>query len=103
MIPLWLRVLAMPVLLGGFLLRRRAPWLSRAWTVYASAIVLVFGLASARMVWRGIQSPPEWDFRALWLFGRVASEGGDLYDPQGMLRASKGLELSSSFQREIVE
>jgi hypothetical protein len=103
MIPLSLRLVAMPVLLGGFLLRNRWRWMSRAWTVYASAIVLVFGLASARMVWRGIQSPPEWDFRALWLFGRVASRGGDLYDPDGMKRASAGLELSSSFEREIVD
>jgi glycosyl transferase family 87 len=102
-IPWWVPLLATPALLAGFSLRHRHRWLRLLWTGYATALVLAFGLLAARIVWRGAQSPPEWDFKVFWLFGRVASEGVNFYEPHHLQRAGADLEVSESFRREILE
>jgi glycosyl transferase family 87 len=102
-IPWWVPLLATPALLVGFGLRGHRRWLSLLWTGYALAVVLAFGLLAARIVWRGSQSPPEWDFKVFWLFGRVASEGVNFYEPHHLQRVGSELVVSPSFQREILE
>ena len=92
-----LPLLITPFLLVGY--RRRG----RAYSGLLALVILCFGGAALAIAARNVIHPPEWDFQAFWLFGKAATQGGDMYAPGALQRAATGLSFSGEFRREIVD
>ena len=45
------------------------------------ATVAVSGVLSFRMMRSHVQNPPQWDFRVFWMYGKVISRHGNVYQP----------------------
>ncbi len=60
------------------------------------------GMRLFEIVERNVAQPPEWDFQSFWLYGRVAAEGLNLYDPAQHGAVVALLSPSETFVDEIV-
>ena len=96
--------LAVPTLLLGGLARwARLPTMAKVavWTV-AGSIGLRSLVGATRTVLAGMQAPPEWDFRAFWLWGQALASGKNPYNPD-VLRGLAPFPVSAPFGQQILD
>jgi hypothetical protein len=100
----WLPLCIVPLLLLGIYYRQRlrSHWRAAA-TGLVLATVLLGSLQGLNIIRNNIARPPEWDFGALWLDGRVGAFGLNFYDPQSYRQIADTLSFSQDFRQEIVE
>ena len=102
MIQWGLIVLLTPVLLLGFHYRQSLDVGWRAGIIgILLAVVLAYGLNSVRLMRWNVIHPPEWDFQLFWLFGRVAVQGLNPYEPEHLRQLAQVLNPTDDLLAEL--
>lgn len=100
----WISVPLTPLILLGVHYRRvLAPHWQAALMGLMLAVILVFSVNGVRIMRSNIAQPPEWDFLAFWLGGRVAVQEQNFYKPEYYQKAIQPFNPSEDFTREILQ
>jgi hypothetical protein len=91
------------VILLGFHHRRQlaAIW-KAAWVGLTLAVILISSVNGLRVMRANIAQQPEWDFLAFWMYGQVAGQGLNFYEPQSYQELARPFSLSEEFTDEIL-
>jgi hypothetical protein len=88
-------LLLTPVMLLGFhyypslTARRRVLFVG-----FLAAVIAACGVRDAQMMRANVAQPPKWDFVLFWLYGRVAVQGLNFYEPGHALKLAEQHQLS---------
>ena len=97
-------IVVAPIVIAGYqsrgVLDRPMAWLLKLALV---GLIATFGKYAAQQIYATISNPPEWDFRAFWLYGRVGAQKGNFYTVAAMHRAGDSLPWSANFRREVLD
>jgi hypothetical protein len=79
-------------------------WLKAIWAVAAGVLLIIFCAHAYRTIASGIASPPIWDFRCFWIYGRVIDVTHQPYAPSAMHAIGDALSYNrGGFSREVLD
>jgi hypothetical protein len=97
-----LLLLLVPALLVGYHQRGRLRARGRAGLIgFMLAIIMFFAADIVRAMLANFANLPEWDFKLFWLFGRVAAQGQNIYQPEFLHALAVPLHPSDEMMREL--
>jgi hypothetical protein len=99
----WIQLPLLFLILISYLYKKRLPVRLQNIYAYISMISLCFSITIlVYIVIHNINTPPEWDFLAFWLDGRVFAAGLNFYQPGNYLQIASNLNYSNEFLLEII-
>jgi hypothetical protein len=99
----WLALALTAALLLPFLSSQRSRRATRFHFIFLLVACAALGLFYLNEMRQNTRVLRDWDYKAFWLYGRVAADGKDFYVPQNYLRAAEGLGISENFRVEVLE
>ncbi len=61
---------------------------------FLAAVIVACGIRNGQIMYSNIAHPPRWDFVLFWLYGRVATQGLNFYEPEHALKLAEQHQLS---------
>jgi len=98
----WLALAVVATVLLPFLRPSRSPRAQKLHFLFLLAACAALGHFYLNEMRQNTRVLRDWDYKAFWLYGKVAAEGQDFYLPRNYLQAAEGLGVSAMFRYEVL-